>query len=117
MQIRTSEILVYTTPSGLSPYWQWYTRIKDEKVKINIFHRIGRLRAGNFGDFKQLSTDLYELRIYYGLSVKHPLQLDKTLDILSGLKECLHTNPPEETPSMAHEKSGDSEEHDENYAG
>ncbi len=117
MQIRLRHILVYTTPSGRSPYRQGYTRIKDEKVKINISHRIGRLRAGNFGDFKQLSTDLYELRIYYGFRVNHPLQLDKRLDILSGLKECLHINPPEETPSMAHEKSEHSEEHDENHAG
>ncbi len=53
----------------------------------------------------------------YLLRVKHPLQLDKTLDILSGLKECRRTHPAEEMRSVAHEKSGDSEEHDENHAG
>lgn len=66
MQIRPREILHYTTPSGRNPYRQWYTRIKDQKTQIAISNRISRLRTGNFGDFKRLSKDLYELRIHYG---------------------------------------------------
>jgi putative addiction module killer protein len=49
-----------------TPYRQWYTRIKDEKAQIAISNRITRLRVGNFGDFKRLGQDLYELRIHYG---------------------------------------------------
>ena len=66
MQIRPREILNYTMPNGRSPYRQWYTRIKDEKAQIAISNRITRLRTGNFGDFKRLGTNLYELRIHYG---------------------------------------------------
>lgn len=66
MQIHPKEILTYTTPNGRSPYRQWYTRIKDEKVQIVISNRIARLRTGNFGDFKRLGPNLYELRIHYG---------------------------------------------------
>ena len=66
MQIRPREILNYTTPSGRNPYRQWYTRITDEKAQIAISNRITRLRVGNFGDFKRLGQDLYELRIHYG---------------------------------------------------
>lgn len=66
MQIRPREILSYTTPSGRNRYRQWYTRIKDEKARIAISNRIARLQAGNFGDFKRLSKNLYELRIPYG---------------------------------------------------
>ena len=66
MQIHPKEILTYTTPNGRSPYRQWYTRIKDEKAQIAISNRIARLRTGNFGDFKRLGPNLYELRIHYG---------------------------------------------------
>ena len=66
MQIRPKEILNYITPSGRDSYQQWYTRIKDQKARIAISNRITRLRIGNFGDFKRLSSGLYELRIDYG---------------------------------------------------
>ena len=66
MQIRPKEILHYTTLSGRNPYRQWYTRIKDQKTQVAISNRIARLRSGNFGDFKRLRKDLYELRINYG---------------------------------------------------
>lgn len=66
MQIRPREILYYTTPNGHNPYRRWYTRLKDQKTRIAISNRIARLRVGNFGDFKRLSSGLYELRIDYG---------------------------------------------------
>lgn len=66
MQIRPREILTYITPSGRDSYQQWYTQIRDQKAQIAISNRIARLRIGNFGDFKRLSSGLYELRIRYG---------------------------------------------------
>ena len=66
MQIRPREILYYTTPNGRNPYRRWYTRLKDQRTQIAISNRIARLRTGNFGDFKRLSSSLYELRIHYG---------------------------------------------------
>ncbi|MDE0426276.1 MAG: type II toxin-antitoxin system RelE/ParE family toxin [Candidatus Poribacteria bacterium] len=66
MQIRPREILHYITSSGSNPYQRWYMRIKDQKTQIAISNRISRLRSGNFGDFKRLNKDLYELRIHYG---------------------------------------------------
>ncbi len=66
MQIRPREILYYTTANGRIPYRQWYTKIKDQKTQIAISNRISRLRSGNFGDFKRLDKDLYELRIHHG---------------------------------------------------
>ena len=41
-------------------------QIKDRNARIAISNRIARLRTGNFGDFKRLSSSLYELRIHYG---------------------------------------------------
>ena len=75
MQIRPREILNYTMPNGRSPYRQWYTRIKDEKAQIAISNRITRLRTGNFGDFKRLGTNLYELRIHYGPGYRQSAKL------------------------------------------
>ncbi len=66
MQIRPREILHYTTSSGNNPYQRWYMRLKDQRVQIAIANKISRLRSGNFGDFKRLSKDFYELRIHYG---------------------------------------------------
>ena len=66
MQIRPREILHHTTSTGNNPYQRWYMRLKDQRAQIAISNRISRLRSGNFGDFKRLSTDLYELRIHYG---------------------------------------------------
>lgn len=66
MQILPREILHYTTPSGNNPYRRWYTQIKDQAAQIAISNRISRIRSGNFGDYKRLSKDLYELRIHYG---------------------------------------------------
>ena len=66
MQIRPREIHHYTTPSGHNPFRRWYSKIKDQKTQIAITNRISRLRIGNFGDFKRLNKDLYELRIHYG---------------------------------------------------
>ena len=64
MQIRPREILTYITPSGRDSYQQWYRQIKDQNARIAISNRIARLRTGNFGDFKRLSSGLYELRIH-----------------------------------------------------
>jgi putative addiction module killer protein len=66
MQIRPREILHHITSSGSDPYQRWYMRLKDQKIQIAISNRISRLRSGNFGDFKRLSKDLYELRIHHG---------------------------------------------------
>ena len=75
MQIRPREILNYTMPNGRSPYRQWYTRIKDQTAQIAISNRITRLRSGNFGDFKRLGTNLYELRIHYGPGYRQSAKL------------------------------------------
>ena len=66
MQIRPREIRIYTTSNGRSPYRQWSTRIRDEKLRTAISTRLTRLETGNLGDFKRLNQDLYELRIHYG---------------------------------------------------
>ena len=44
---------------------EWLTNLKVARVRAAIIARIDRLRSGNFGDYKRLTGDLYELRIHY----------------------------------------------------
>jgi len=44
----------------------WLTKLKDIKGKVTILRRIDRVKKGNFGDYKSISSDLWELRITVG---------------------------------------------------
>ena len=66
MQIITRDVRNYITPEGRNPFRQWLTQLQDKKARANIQRRIARLREGNFGDFRRLNRDLWELRINYG---------------------------------------------------
>ena len=45
---------------------KWLLKLKDIKGKVSIIRRIDRIKLGNFGDYKSLGSDLYELRITTG---------------------------------------------------
>lgn len=66
MQIIAREVRNYITPEGRNPFRQWLTQLRDKRTRANIQRRIARLQEGNFGDYKRLGSDLYELRINYG---------------------------------------------------
>ena len=66
MRIVTRDVRNYITPEGRNPFRQWITQLPDKKARANVQRRIARLREGNFGDFKRLNRELYELRIDYG---------------------------------------------------
>ena len=44
----------------------WLTKLKDVRGKVSIIRRLKRLRNGNFGDYKSVGNQLYELRITMG---------------------------------------------------
>ncbi len=48
----------------------WLTKLKDIQGKVSILRRIKRLNVGNFGDFKYLESNIYELRITTGPGYK-----------------------------------------------
>ena len=66
MQIIAREVRNYITPEGRNPFRQWLTQLRDKRTRANIQRRIARLREGNFGDYRRLGSDLYELKIDYG---------------------------------------------------
>ena len=47
-------------------FTKWLHKLKDIKAKVTIVRRIERAKNGNFGDFKSLGSEVYELRITTG---------------------------------------------------
>jgi len=47
-------------------YDKWFRKIKDTSSRIKILARLSRIENGNFGDFKPLGSNLYELRLFFG---------------------------------------------------
>jgi putative addiction module killer protein len=60
------EIRRYVTRTGKDAIGDWLAGLKDIRARAKIAVRIARVAAGNFGDSKQLSQGLYELRIDFG---------------------------------------------------
>lgn len=44
----------------------WFLTLKDKTVKNKLLSRIDRVKNGNFGDFKPLEANLFELRFFFG---------------------------------------------------
>ena len=61
-----NRLTIKTTPV----YDEWFESLKDRKIKDRIYSRFDRLLIGNFGDYKQVDTDLYELRFFFGSGIR-----------------------------------------------
>ena len=44
----------------------WLHKLKDIQGKVAILRRLKRVESGNFGDYKYLESNIYELRIKTG---------------------------------------------------
>ena len=64
----------------------WLTKLKDIKGKVSILRRIKRVGLGNFGDFKYLESNIYELRITTGpgYRIYYAKKEDKIILLLIG---------------------------------
>ncbi len=67
-------------------YDKWFARLKDSSVKIKVLARLDRVSNGNFGDFRQISTNLYELRCFFGggLRIYCTVQKSRVVFLLTG---------------------------------
>ena len=45
---------------------KWHREIKDKKMLTRIDIRVSRVSRGNFGDYKKIGNDLFELRLFFG---------------------------------------------------
>ena len=51
-------------------YDQWFARLKDSTLKLKVLARLSRIENGNFGDFKQIGPNLFELRFFFGAGLR-----------------------------------------------
>ena len=51
-------------------YDKWFKKLKDALMKIKVLARLSMVENGNFGDSKQLSDSLFELRFFFGLGFR-----------------------------------------------
>ena len=67
-------------------YDKWFTKLKDSSIKIKVLARLDRVENGNFGDFKQIGSNLFELRFFFGsgLRIYYTIQESRVLFLLAG---------------------------------
>ncbi len=49
---------------------KWLNKHKDRSTHNRLLARLSRLETGNFGDFKSIDTNLYELRFFFGSGIR-----------------------------------------------
>ena len=59
------EVVAYQRRPGDSPYWDWLSAL-DAKTRVRIDGRVRRMTQGQFGDYKRIDSNLYELRLFFG---------------------------------------------------
>jgi len=65
---------------------KWLRKLKDREAAIRIARRLDSIQAGFFGDHKQLSDRLFELRFFFGpgYRVYYTISGDTVVFILAG---------------------------------
>ncbi len=66
-------------------YDKWFAKLKDSTIKIKVLARLNRVENGNFGDFKQISPNLFELRLFFsaGFRIYYTIQDNKVVFLLA----------------------------------
>lgn len=67
-------------------YDKWFSKLKESTAKIRVLARLNRVENGNFGDFKQISPNLFELRFFFGASLRiyYTIQNSTVVFLLAG---------------------------------
>ena len=67
-------------------YDKWLTKLKDSTFKLRVLARLARVENGNFGDFKQISPSLFELRFFFGagLRIYYTIHNNRVVLLLTG---------------------------------
>ena len=65
---------------------EWFLKLKDKTIKNRLLSRIDRVKNGNFGDFKPLGANLFELRFFFGdgFRIYYTIQNRKIVFLLTG---------------------------------
>lgn len=55
----------YKLENGKEPVKEWLLKL-DVSIRVRIVKRLERIYDDNFGDYKQIAPNLYELRFFFG---------------------------------------------------
>jgi len=83
-------------------YDRWFTRLKDSAVKVRVLARLDRIENGNFGDYKRISSNLFELRFFFGsgLRIYYTIQDCRVVLLLSGGNKSTQTKDIEKATAL-----------------
>ena len=59
------EVRFYKLENGKEPVKDWLITL-DTSTRVKIIKRLERIYDDNFGDYKQIASNLYELRFFFG---------------------------------------------------
>ncbi|MEM7110787.1 MAG: type II toxin-antitoxin system RelE/ParE family toxin [Chloroflexota bacterium] len=65
---------------------KWLRGLKDRTTRNKVLARIDRMQNGNFGDFKLLDSNLFELRFFFGggLRIYYTIRNHQVVLLLNG---------------------------------
>lgn len=65
---------------------KWLKGLKDRTTRNKVLARIDRIQNGNFGDFKPLGDNLFELRFFFGggLRIYYTIRDHQVVLLLNG---------------------------------
>jgi putative addiction module killer protein len=80
----------------------WFLKLKDKTVKTKLLSRIDRVKNGNFGDFKPLGSNLFELRFFFGngFRIYYTIQNRQIVFLLTGGDKSTQQNDIENALSL-----------------
>ncbi len=65
IETTNKEVKLFRDSNGKEPFINWLEKLDNATRRI-IEHRIARLSLGNYGDYKRISQDIFELRFQIG---------------------------------------------------
>lgn len=86
LEFKIRKVEIYEKLNGKRPYEEWINNFKDRGFQARIRARIFRLFEGNFGDYKSIGDNVYELRFTFGpgFRVYYALKNDTIVLLLIG---------------------------------
>jgi putative addiction module killer protein len=84
---------------------RWFAKLKDRSAKIKILARLDRVENGNFGDYKQIDKNLFELRIFFGpgYRIYYTIRGNTIVILLTGGKKATQSKDIEKAKTLLNE--------------
>lgn len=84
---------------------KWLKGLKDRTTRNKVLARIDRVQNGNFGDYKSLGNNLFELRFFFGggLRIYYTIHNHQVVLLLNGGSKSSQSRDIEKARQMIQE--------------